>query len=70
MRYFTLQAFLEVVRIPSYFYVSMYVWFNALEFDDHPVCGHDKYPLDHVIVYLDMVIFTIWVCCSPMFMII
>ena len=69
-RRFTMLAVLEILRIVSYFYISIYVWFYALEFNDHPSCVHGTYPLDHFIVYMDLLFFFIWVCSIPIFMII
>ena len=63
-------AVLEIMRIVSYFYISIYVWFYALEFNDHPQCAPGTYPLDHFIVYMDLLFFFLWVCCIPAFMMI
>ena len=61
---------MEILGIPFYFYVIMYALFQALEFDNHISCIHGTYPLDQVIVELDLIIFSFWICANPLFMII
>jgi hypothetical protein len=49
----------------------IYTLFMALEFKNHAThCIHGTFPLDQVIVNLDLVVFAVWVCSNPLFMVV
>lgn len=71
LRWFSVQAFCEIVRIPTYFYVIMYAGYKGLAMitDQDVGCIDGKLPLHEVIVMIELGTFGYWILSTPMFLI-
>ena len=70
-RWFSCQAFCEILRIPTYFYVIMYAAYKGLFMlkDQDIGCIDGKVPVHEVLVFIELGCFAFWVLSTPIFLI-
>jgi len=69
--WYSTQAFCEIIRIPTYFYVIMYAGYKGLDMisDQDIGCINGKLPIHEVIVIIELGIFAYWIVSTPIFLI-
>ena len=69
--WYSMQAFCEIIRIPSYFYVVMYAGYKGLYlFDDEDAgCVNGRHPLHEVLIGIELGVFGCWIIATPLFLI-
>lgn len=68
--YYSLQAFCEIVRIPTYFYVIIYAGYKLLGLltDDDIGCVDGHLPLQKTLIAIELGIFAFWIFSTPVFL--
>lgn len=71
LRWFSVQAFCEIVRIPTYFYVIMYVAYHGLAMisDTDFGCINGKFPIQEVLIMIELGVFCYYIISTPLFLI-
>lgn len=71
LSWFSTQAFCEILRIPTYFYVIMYAGKEGLGMlkDQDIGCIDGKVPVHEMLVIIELGCFTYWVLSTPLFLI-
>jgi len=70
MGWYTTQAFCEILRIPTYFYVFMYAFHEGIEMlrATDPSCIDGKIPIYEILIMIELGCFGFWVFSTPLFM--
>jgi hypothetical protein len=67
---YSLQAFCEIVRIPTYFYVIIYAGYKLLGLlnSDDIGCIDGHVPIQKTLIAIELGIFALWIFATPVFL--
>lgn len=70
--WYSMSAFCEIIRIPTYFYVIMYAGYKGLHLisDEDVGCIDGKLPLHELLIGIELGVFGCWILATPLFLII